>query len=145
MTQFERALPLSEGERIVIVVEGKEIEDQILDDQALWMNVHGVGPFVITGCAHAGLVNTLLQAQRTGSFKQIHGLVGGTHLMGRSEEYLEQTFRGLKQFGLNLISPCHCTGFQAMARLWQIFPDAFVLNFSGRIIEAKKELETRVF
>jgi 7,8-dihydropterin-6-yl-methyl-4-(beta-D-ribofuranosyl)aminobenzene 5'-phosphate synthase len=137
-TQFERALPLSEGEKVVIVVEGEEIEDQILDDQALWMNVNDVGPFVITGCAHAGLVNTLLQAQRIAGVRQIHGLVGGTHLIGRSEEYLEQTFRALKQFSLSLISPCHCTGFQAMARLWQTFPNAFVLNFCGRIIEAKK-------
>ena len=144
VTLFERALPLSEGERSIIVVDGKEIDDQILDDRALWMNVEEVGPFVITGCAHAGPVNTLLQVQRIGNFKQIHGLVGGTHLVGRSERYLQQTIEGLKQFGLTLISPCHCTGFKATARFWQAFPKAFILNFSGRVIEAGKEPETRV-
>ena len=145
VTQFERALPLSEGERLIIVVDGKEIDDQILDDQALWMDVEGAGPFVITGCAHAGPVNTLLQVQRIGHFKKIYGLVGGTHLVGRSDGYIQQTIKGLKQFELSLISPCHCTGFKATTMLWQAFPKAFVLNFSGRVIEAGKEPDRCVF
>jgi len=89
-------------------------------------------------------VNTLLQVQRIDHFKQIYGLVGGTHLVGRSEEYFQQTVEELKQFGLSLISPCHCTGFKATAKMWQAFPDAFILNFSGRVIEAGKEPERRV-
>jgi 7,8-dihydropterin-6-yl-methyl-4-(beta-D-ribofuranosyl)aminobenzene 5'-phosphate synthase len=145
VTPFERVLPVSKGERRIIIVDGEEIDDQILDDQALWMDVEGVGPFVITGCAHAGPVNTLFQVQRLGRFKKIHGFVGGTHLVGRSENYLRQTMEGLKQFGLRLISPCHCTGFKATARLWQAFPKAFVLNFSGRVINANKAPERRLF
>lgn len=144
VTMFERPLPLSEGESLIIIVDGEEANDQILDDQALWTKVDGVGPMVITGCAHAGCVNTLLQVQRIGHFKQMHGLVGGTHLVGRSEEYLQQTIHELRQFGLGLISPCHCTGFKAMARLWQAFPEAFILSFTGKIIEAGKEPESRV-
>lgn len=144
VTKFERALPLSQGERLIVIADGEEIEDRILDDQSVWMKVDGVGPFVITGCAHAGPVNTLLQVQRLGNFKQIHALVGGTHLVGRSDKYLEQTVRELKRFGLDLISPCHCTGFKAQTRLWQAFPDAFVLNFCGRVIEAEKMPERPV-
>jgi len=145
VTSFERALPLSEGEKLTIVVDGEEIDDGILDDQALWTNIDGVGPVVVTGCAHAGLVNTLLHVKKIGRFTNMHGLVGGTHLIGRSEEYLQQTVKELKQFGLSLISPCHCTGFKAMVKLWQAFPEVFVMNFSGRVIEAGKEPEGRVF
>lgn len=141
---FERPLPLSEGEKLIVVVKGKEIADEVLDDQSLWMNVDGVGPLVITGCAHAGPVNTLSHVQKIGRFKNVRGLVGGTHLVGRSEEYLEQTIEELKQFGLSLVSPCHCTGFKAKVRLWQAFPEAFVMNFSGRVIEVGKEPEERV-
>jgi len=144
VTSFERALPLSEGEKLTIVVDGEEIDDQILDDQTLWMQVGKDGSLVITGCAHAGPVNTLLQVQRIGQLKQIHGLVGGTHLVGRSEEYLQQTIAGLKQFGLSLISPCHCTGFKATVKLWQAYPEAFVMNFSGRVIEFGKEIGERI-
>jgi len=144
MTTFEHVLSLSEKERLIIIVDGEEIEDRILDDQALWMDVNGNGPFVVTGCAHAGLLNTLLQVKRIGHFSKIQGLVGGTHLVWRSEKYLEQTIGELKEFELGLISPCHCTGFKAMAKLWQAFPDAFVLNFCCRVIEAGKEPERRV-
>jgi len=143
-TPFERVSAPSGGGRRVIVVDGEEVDDQILDDQAIWMDVHGVGPFVITGCAHAGPVNTLLQAQRLGGLERIHGLIGGTHLVGRSDAYLEQTLRALEGFGLGLLSPCHCTGFRATAELWRAFPDAFVLNFCGRVIEAGKEPEKRI-
>jgi 7,8-dihydropterin-6-yl-methyl-4-(beta-D-ribofuranosyl)aminobenzene 5'-phosphate synthase len=144
LTPFERATSPSQGERRIIVVDGEEVDDRILDDQALWMNVKQVGPFVITGCAHAGPINTLLQVQRLGHFNKIHGLVGGTHLVGRSEDYLQRTIDGLEKFELNLISPCHCTGFKAIARLWQAFPEAFLLNFSGRVIHAEKEPERRL-
>lgn len=145
VTPFERALPLSEGEELTIIINGEETEDQILDDQALWTQVGGIGHFVITGCAHAGPVNTLLHVQKIGQSKQIHGLVGGTHLVGRSEEYLQQTITELRQFALNLISPCHCTGFKAMTKLWQAFPKEFIMNFSGRVIEAGKEPDQRLF
>ncbi len=145
MTAFERALPLSKGERVIIIVDGEEMDDQIMDDQALWMNVEGIGPVVITGCAHAGPVNTLLQVQRIGNFGKIYGLVGGTHLVNRSEEYFQQTISGFKKCGLRLISPCHCTGFKATSNLWHAFPEEFILNFSGRIIEVGKEPEMQVF
>jgi 7,8-dihydropterin-6-yl-methyl-4-(beta-D-ribofuranosyl)aminobenzene 5'-phosphate synthase len=143
-TTFERTTSPSRGERRLIVVGGEELDDRILDDQALWMDVEHVGPFVITGCAHAGVLNTLKQVQRLGRFEEIHGLVGGTHLIGRSEQYLQHTIDGLNEVGLKLLSPCHCTGFKATAKLWQAFPDAFLLNFSGRVIDTQKEPKERV-
>lgn len=144
-TSFERALPLSEKEKSIIVVDGKETDDQILDDRALWMQIEGIGPHVITGCAHSGLINTLRHVQKIGHLEQIHSLIGGTHLVGRSSDYLDKTIVALEKFDLKLISPCHCSGFVGMARLWNAFPSAFVLNFSGRTIEAGKEPKPRVF
>jgi 7,8-dihydropterin-6-yl-methyl-4-(beta-D-ribofuranosyl)aminobenzene 5'-phosphate synthase len=144
-TTFERALPLSKGERLTINVDGEELNDQILDDQALWMNLEGKGPLVILGCAHGGPVNTLMQVQRNGNFAQIYGLVGGTHLVERSQKYLQQTVNAFRTFRLRLISPCHCTGFKATTHLWRAFPNAFILNFSGRVIEAGKKPDMRIF
>ena len=144
LTPFERVLSPSKGEKRIIVIQEREINDQILDDQAIWMDVMGVGPCVITGCAHAGPINTLLQVQRIGGFQKVFGIIGGLHLIERSEDYLQQTTKWLKKFGLSMISPCHCTGFNAMTSLWQAFPKAFLLNFSGRVIEIKKEPKRRV-
>lgn len=143
-TPFECASPPSKRERRIIVVDGEEVDDQILDDQALWMAVKQVGSLVVTGCAHSGLLNTLMQVKRLGHFDRIHGLVGGTHLVGRSDDYLQHTIDGLGELGLSLISPCHCTGFKAAASLWHAFPEAFLLNFAGRVINADREPENRL-
>ena len=144
ITPFEHALPSSTRERRIIVVDGQEVDDQILDDQALWMDVRQVGPFVITGCAHSGLLNTLLQVKTLGRFDRLHGLVGGTHLVGRSDDYLQLTISRLSELGLRLLSPCHCTGFKAAALLWRAFPAAFFLNFAGRVIDTERTSEDSV-
>ena len=144
ITPYEKITPSPGGGKRIIVVDGEEMDDQILDDLSLWTDVRGVGPWVITGCAHAGPVNTLLQVQRLGEFEEIYGLVGGTHLFGRSEEYLDASINDMKKFGLRLVSPCHCTGFKATTRFMQTFPEEFVLNFSLRVIEAGKEIKNRV-
>ena len=141
---FERVWDLARGDRVVVVVDGEEIDDTILDDQALWGQVEGVGPYVVTGCAHAGPVNTLQHVRKLGGFDGIYGMVGGTHLTGRSDEYLERTIEGFRGFGLRQLSPCHCTGFKATATLWRAFPEELILNFCCRVIEAGKEPERRV-
>ena len=136
VTPFERiSPPVGAGGRRIIVVDGEEVDDQILDDQSLWADVGGVGPWVVTGCAHAGPVNTMLQVKRLGGFGGIHGLVGGTHLVGRSDEYIDQTIAELRKFGLGLISPCHCTGFAGQVALRDAFGDRFVLNRVGDVLE----------
>jgi 7,8-dihydropterin-6-yl-methyl-4-(beta-D-ribofuranosyl)aminobenzene 5'-phosphate synthase len=139
---FEDPFPLGKGERLVIKVDGQEVADNILDDQGLFTVVEGVGCLVVTGCCHAGLINTLNHVKRLVGVDNIYGFVGGTHLVGRTDEYVEKTIGGLA--GLKLISPCHCTGFKSEARLWKAFPDQFVLNYSGRVIEAGIEPKPRI-
>lgn len=144
ITNFEKISESVSGGKRLIVLDGKEVNDEILDDQALWMDVEGIGPFIITGCAHSGVVNTLLNVKDKGRFDSIYGLIGGTHLVRRSDIYISKTIEELKKFGLRLLSPCHCTGFKATSSLYQTFSKEFVLNFSGRIIEAGKEPKPRI-
>jgi 7,8-dihydropterin-6-yl-methyl-4-(beta-D-ribofuranosyl)aminobenzene 5'-phosphate synthase len=144
VTHFEKISQPVGGGRRFIVVDGKEWEDEILDDISLWTNVKGLGPWVVTGCAHSGPINVLLHIEKLGGFEEIYGLVGGTHLVGRSDHYLEQTITELKKFNLSLISPCHCTAFKATAMLWQAFQEKFVLNFCLRVIEAGKIPKRRI-
>jgi 7,8-dihydropterin-6-yl-methyl-4-(beta-D-ribofuranosyl)aminobenzene 5'-phosphate synthase len=125
-------------------VDGEERDDMILCDQALWTDVEGVGPWLITGCAHSGPVNTALHAMKLGGFNGLHGLIGGTHLVGRDDAYIEKTIEELRRLGLRFLSPCHCTGFKAMAMLYNAFPDTFVVNYCGRVFEAGKEPRRRL-
>jgi 7,8-dihydropterin-6-yl-methyl-4-(beta-D-ribofuranosyl)aminobenzene 5'-phosphate synthase len=89
-------------------------------------------------------VNTLLQVQELSGFDEINGFIGGTHLIGRTDDYIQRTIEELAKFKPKLISPCHCTGFKATARFWQAFPEEFVLNNSLRIIEAGKMPRHRI-
>jgi len=141
---FEEVSPPTDGGRRIIVVDGEEQDDQILCDQALWTEVEGVGPWLITGCAHSGPVNTGLRAMELGGFTHLYGLIGGTHLVGRSDAYINRTIEELRRFRLSFLSPCHCTGFKAMAKLYQAFPETFVVNFCGRVFEAGTEPRRRL-
>ncbi|MBN2336859.1 MBL fold metallo-hydrolase [Candidatus Bathyarchaeota archaeon] len=136
---FEEVSPPTDGGRRVVVVDGEDADDQILCDQALWTEVEGVGPWVVTGCAHSGPVNTLIHTRKLGSFGDVYGFIGGTHLVGREKPYIAKTIDALKGFNLKFLSPCHCTGFRAMAMLYNAFPGSFVVNYCGRVFEAGKK------
>jgi 7,8-dihydropterin-6-yl-methyl-4-(beta-D-ribofuranosyl)aminobenzene 5'-phosphate synthase len=143
-TSYEVISPPPSGGKRIIAVSGKETNDQILDDLSLWANVTGTGIWVITGCTHSGPINTLTQVQRLSTQKEIFGMIGGTHLVRRTDEYVNKTIEDLGKFNLQLISPCHCTGFKATAKLWQAFPNEFILNYNLRIIKAGEKITERI-
>jgi 7,8-dihydropterin-6-yl-methyl-4-(beta-D-ribofuranosyl)aminobenzene 5'-phosphate synthase len=143
-TPFEVISPPPRGGKRIIIVEDEERPDLILDDQSLWMEVKGIGPFIVTGCAHSGAINIINHVKALGGLTNIWGLIGGTHLVGRTDEYLSKTIEEFSNFDLALLSPCHCTGFKATAKLWGAFPDAFVLNYSGRSIQVGEEIKPKL-
>ena len=78
-TDFEHGMPVPRGWR-----DGRwEPDPLILDDQALVVDVRGVGLVVVTGCGHAGAVNIARHAMRLTGVDRLHGLLGGFHLTGR--------------------------------------------------------------
>ena len=130
---------LEPGTRMIQVRDGEDYDDLLLDDLSLWCVVEGYGPFVITGCAHAGILNTLTHVQELSGVEEIYGFTGGTHLYDKDEGDMKRTLGELGNYGLNLMSPCHCTGFKPTASLWQAFPEEFILNHSGKVIELEKK------
>jgi 7,8-dihydropterin-6-yl-methyl-4-(beta-D-ribofuranosyl)aminobenzene 5'-phosphate synthase len=141
---FEQSGSPPSGGRWILIADGDETDDIVLDDLSLYADVEGLGPWVITGCAHAGPVNTLLQVQELSGYAEIFGFIGGTHLIGRPENYIARTIDEIARFKPSLISPCHCTGFRSSTRFWQAFPKEFVLNYSLRVIEAGKMPKLRL-
>ncbi len=131
---FETIMELAD-ERLVR--EGSDVQDTIPDDQSLFLKERGLGLTVVTGCAHSGPLNILAYVESlTG--QKVRALIGGTHLMGRKPEYVNRTIEGLRRHDLILLSPCHCTGFRAMAELAKAFPESFTLNYSGNRLEPAK-------
>jgi 7,8-dihydropterin-6-yl-methyl-4-(beta-D-ribofuranosyl)aminobenzene 5'-phosphate synthase len=108
----------------------------ILDDQALVAEVRGRGLVVLTGCGHAGVINTLLHVRRLTGRDRLHAVVGGFHLSGgRFEPLIEPTARGFEELAPDWLVPTHCTGWKATHALAARFPDAFLQNSVGTRFE----------
>jgi len=127
------------------VVDGKQVKEQVLDDQALFINIAGKGVLAVIGCAHAGIINTLHSALDVTEMKKIYGFIGGTHLIRPKENRLKESIKCLKEFDMQLMSPAHCTGHRSIAAINLAFPEAFTLNYAGRTIDTAKKLKDAVF
>jgi len=126
-TPFEKGLPNATLER-----DGKEEKDPIRDDQALAIHLEGKGLVIVSGCAHAGIINTILHAAKVTGVREIYAVIGGFHLSGPLfEPIIEKTVEALSEMHLHMIVPMHCTGWKAIQRFAEAFPDSFVLNSVG--------------
>ncbi|MFZ0974246.1 MAG: MBL fold metallo-hydrolase [Solirubrobacteraceae bacterium] len=108
----------------------------ILDDQALVLRVRDRGLLVLSGCGHAGIVNTVRYAQRLTGADRIAAIIGGFHLSGPMfEPIIEPTIDALAELSPELLVPAHCTGWRAVHRIASRFPDAFAISTVGTTIE----------
>ena len=107
------------------------VHNYIEDDQAVAINVQGKGLVVLSGCAHAGIVNTVRQAQAISGAEKVWAILGGFHLARSSAEDVERTIDAIEAFAPRMIAPTHCTGFDAINRFAARMPDAFVRGLVG--------------
>ena len=94
--------------------------DPIDDDLALWIDTP-TGLVVCVGCAHAGLVNTLLHVQRLNGGRRARAVIGGFHLLSADEQRIKATIDALQALAFDEIVPCHCTGEAAVKALAAAF------------------------
>jgi 7,8-dihydropterin-6-yl-methyl-4-(beta-D-ribofuranosyl)aminobenzene 5'-phosphate synthase len=104
----------------------------IIDERALVFNVKDKGLVVISGCAHAGIINTVQCAQHITGTAKVYAVLGGFHLAGKEfEKRIDATVKELKKIDPQLIVPSHCTGWRALYAIYEVFTDAFVYNSVG--------------
>lgn len=126
-TSYEKGIPYARLER-----NGKEENDSIRDDQSLVIRLKDEKLVVISGCAHSGIVNTILYGRKLTGIDTIHTIIGGFHLSGPAyEKSMEQTIDAIKEMNPEVIVPMHCTGWKAINRFSETFPEAFTLNSVG--------------
>ena len=129
-TVFEKGMPNALIER-----DGSLQRDPVTDDQALVMNLKEKGLVVISGCSHAGIVNTVRYAKKITGVEKIHAVLGGFHLSGPFyEKILGETIDQLKALSPAVVVPMHCTGRKAMDQFAREFPSSFELNSVGSTI-----------
>lgn len=122
-----------EGGALYRIFHGRAEPDCVPDDQAVAIHIKDRGLVVLTGCAHAGIVNSIHAAQRATGVDRIYAVFGGFHLgfPGVPEENTEQTIAALKEMKPRILSPMHCTGFKAIAAISRAMPDVFLLQSAG--------------
>jgi 7,8-dihydropterin-6-yl-methyl-4-(beta-D-ribofuranosyl)aminobenzene 5'-phosphate synthase len=96
--------------------DGKEVEDNLPEDQSLLLDTDK-GLVLISGCGHAGVINTIDYANAKIRRAPLHAAIGGFHLFAAGDETLAWTAGKLKEFGLQNFLGAHCTGIEAVYRI----------------------------
>lgn len=126
LTSFEKGAPGLEAN-----ISNKWIPDPFFDDQSIAVYIRGKGLVVISGCAHAGIINTIKHIQKVTGISKVYGVVGGFHLTGANENNIEPTIHEMKSINPDVIVPTHCTGWRAAHEFANEMPDQFILNSVG--------------
>ncbi|MDP9016159.1 MAG: MBL fold metallo-hydrolase [Thermoproteota archaeon] len=104
----------------------------IKDDQAVILKVKDEGLVIITGCGHAGIINTLNYAKELTGEDRIYAVLGGMHLSGGLfEQIIPNTIGELAALKPRFVVPCHCSGLKATNEIARKMPGAFIQNSVG--------------
>ncbi len=123
--------------------EGCRETDPLADDQALFMET-GNGTVVVTGCAHAGLVETLDRIAQITGHERIFAVIGGFHLMLSESDAWEAAGDALSRREVQWMAPAHCTGFGAQAYLRGRFHSRALEAGAGRRLEFRTAVSPAV-
>ena len=106
---------------------GWEPDPWTWDDRSLVLRVKDEGLVVVTGCAHAGIINTLLHARALAGAGRLRAVIGGFHLFGADfEGRIERVAGELTALQPDLLVPLHCTGPRGVMALSTALPEAAV-------------------
>jgi len=100
---------------------GVFVQDIVADDKSLIIRSPGRGFYLICGCCHAGMLNTIRHASDISGEDKLLGIMGGFHLNAFHDETLTTAVQELKKWNPRLIIPLHCSGMTATAMLWNVF------------------------
>lgn len=118
---------------VVIAEDGCScMPDAVADDMALF-GVSAEGLVVVSGCAHAGIINMIDYGHKITSTEKVHGVIGGTHLGPADEHQQTETLKELELKNPVFVAAGHCTGFPMMVRLGQILGPRFTPCFVSTI------------
>lgn len=91
------------------------------------------GLVLIAGCAHPGIVNIVREAKR-----QLQGgvylAIGGFHLHWSGSDRIEGIVRSMRDEGVEMVGPCHCSGDLARSVFETEYGDDFVRIGVGTVL-----------
>ncbi len=125
---------LGDGKQMIKSGEGY-VKDDLRDDQSVVVETEK-GLFIILGCCHSGIINTLSYIVEKMGPRHINAVIGGTHLGPVSNEQREKSIDALKAFDIERLGVSHCTGQNTASRLAVEFGARFFFCNVGTVVEA---------
>jgi 7,8-dihydropterin-6-yl-methyl-4-(beta-D-ribofuranosyl)aminobenzene 5'-phosphate synthase len=75
---------------------------------------------IISGCAHAGICNTVTDAMRVCDDSRIADIIGGFHLLEPTKKQLLNTVEHMAKWQPKVLHACHCTDLKSRLALSQV-------------------------
>jgi 7,8-dihydropterin-6-yl-methyl-4-(beta-D-ribofuranosyl)aminobenzene 5'-phosphate synthase len=95
------------------------VEDNVPEDMSMVIRTSR-GLVLLTGCGHAGIVNTLEDVVQQLPGEKVVAVVGGMHLLEAKQEQLDWTANKLKTMGVQYFLGAHCTGLNSVYRIREV-------------------------
>lgn len=116
-----RSEPEGRSSRHYVLQNGEPVPDPYEDDMSLALDLGEGRGFVVCGCCHAGLLNTL-EHIRTHLFPSIVGIAGGIHMGSADAEFRTHTLARLDTLdALQILWLGHCSGEAFMEEVVETF------------------------
>ena len=102
-----------------VLTPGGLVEDTVPEDASVVIDTPQ-GLLLVSGCGHAGIINTIEHARTVVRAAPVFAAVGGFHLFAATDANLQWTAGKLREFGLEHLLGAHCTGIEAVYRLREL-------------------------
>ena len=111
--------------------DGKIVADRFRTEHATCFHVKDRGLVVISSCGHAGIVNSVKQAQAVSGEQKVHAVIGGFHLAPTPEPYQAQVVQALKEINPDWMIPMHCSGATFARMAQEAMPGKVIVSYTG--------------
>jgi 7,8-dihydropterin-6-yl-methyl-4-(beta-D-ribofuranosyl)aminobenzene 5'-phosphate synthase len=96
------------------LMEGRKnfVKNTFRDEISIYINIKDKGLVVISGCGHAGIVNTIKHAQKLTGISKIYAVIGGFHKEWEKTKDIEESVKFIEDLNPEITCGMHCTGFE---------------------------------
>lgn len=126
--EIERLTAFEELEDLYTIINGDVVQDHERDDMSVILNFPE-GLVIVTGCCHAGIVNTMEHAKKISGVDKVYAVVGGLHFTDASEEKVEKSIEALRE--VDWVFAGHCTGFDGIRRMADVLGERLAVFHTG--------------
>ena len=124
-----------------MTINGKTVEDNVPEDHSIAITTDK-GLLLVSGCGHAGIVNTMKHTVETfNKSYDIHAAVGGFHLFKKTDKEMKWTAKEIKKYGVEYFIGAHCMGIDAvysMRKLNRMSRDQCAVGAVGGYFDLEK-------